>query len=162
MAAQYSIDMGGGDQLEMRVSPWTGTKLFHNAQQLKRGWFSSRFKLTGVDGKEHEVRLQNNFFDSLPKLILDGTVKAYAPPLPTWAFLVVGGAYLQVVVSVLLVGGPVGAIPGLVAAFYAQNAIRGNEDANTGAMMAIGYVVLAWVVWAIFAFVVLALLISSS
>jgi len=161
MSTRYTVEFGAGDQLEIQVSPWTGTKLFYQGQQLKKGWFSPKFQLTGSDGQNHDVRLQSNFIDALPKIVIDGQVKEYAPPLPGWAWLIIGGAILQAGVSIILLGGWLGAIPGLVAMFYAQNAIRGNEDSTTGAMIAIGYVVAAWVIWAIWSFVVLAILYAT-
>ncbi len=153
--ATYSVPLGeSGDMLEIRSSVWVGTRLFYRGNRLKKGLFARSFKLEGTGGQTYEIRLKNRVFDSLPGIMINGADIPYAPPLEWWMYLISAGAILEVLVSLIVIGGILGAIPGIVAFYLAQNTMRSTENKGVSALLALVIVGAAWVIWVIWSFIV--------
>ena len=150
MATSYSIPLGAtGESVELRVSVWAGVRLFYRGERLKRkGPFKPIFEARTSDGQTHEIRMRGRLLDMLPRIFVDGTEVEYAPPLPVWMLLISGIALAQVIVSVAVIGGFVGAFPGLLAFYLGQGAMRRFDNQLVGALVALALAVAAWLIWA--------------
>ena len=139
----------------------TGNRFFHNGNRIKKKLFSKKFKLMTGDGQEHTIEMKGQFFDSLPKILVDGAEVSYVEKLATWQYAISGLALLEIFVSFLVVGGVLGAIPGFIAFYLSQNIMRSNENTGTGAILALVTVGAAWVIWGILAVLVFAVALNS-
>jgi len=144
----YSVPLeDGGDPLELRMSIWTGAHLVYHGQRLRRSGLMPVFRLQDAQDRERTITLRSRFFDSLPRVLVDGKEVEYVEPLPWWGTMITATGPILVLVSLFGIGDLAGATLGLVAYYLGQNAIRSAENPASGAMVAAGLAVLAWGGW---------------
>lgn len=80
-----------------------------------------KFTLQRNDGTVVEARLRSNYIDTFPQLIVDKTVYSAVKPL-AWYELV----WSALPILILFIGGALGAVCGLVAAYFNSRVFRMN------------------------------------
>lgn len=157
--ATYSIPLGAsGDALELRVNPFSGNRLFHNGQRVRRKFLANKFNVQAGDGQTYEVMLRSRYIDVLPKALVNGQEVKYAEPLATWMYVISGTALLLVLVSIIFAGGVFTALVAALAFYFGQTAMRGMENTALAGIIALALSGLAWLIWIVFVVAVLALL----
>lgn len=96
---------------------FSGPKLLIDDEVIKGSW--GKYTLRRDDGTEVFARLVNNIFDPIPQLVVDGKVYSSVPPLP-WIQMGWAGAPILL----LFIGGMIGAILGLLAAYLNTRIFR--------------------------------------
>ncbi len=96
---------------------FSGPKLLVDSEAVKGSW--GKYTLRRNDGQEVLARLNNNFLDPIPQLIVGGRLYAPIPPLP-WFQMAWAGAPILL----LFVGGLIGALLGVLAAYLNTHIFR--------------------------------------
>ncbi len=94
-----------------------GAKLLVDDEPIKNDW--GKYTLRRNDGTEVQARLQSNLIDPVPQLLIDGQKYAAVTPLKWYELIWAGWPIL-----LLLVGGAVGAICGVLAAYSNSRIFR--------------------------------------
>lgn len=109
----YAVNIEGfeGQQIEVKMSFWTGAKLFLNGKPAPKGSKRGEMVLQRNDGKQVIATWNPQALGlDIPQLIVDGKTIILAKPLQ-WYQWIWGGWP----VALLFVGGALGAIAGLIA-----------------------------------------------
>jgi hypothetical protein len=151
--ADYTIPLGtSGDSIVVKVNPILGgMQMFHLGERIKRKFLANKFAVTDTSGAEHEVRLKNNFLDSLPAIHVDGVEHPYAPPLPTLVKVITGSTLVIIIASIVVAGGLVGALIGAAAWWFSQSVARSIENKTTALLAATAIAGAGWLVYIVLA-----------
>ena len=114
-------DSFSGRGLALRPSSfWRGPQLLIDGAKAagSRGRFSLRDNL----GKERQIRLKSNRIDPIPRVEIDGASLQIARPLTWYEY-----AWISVPILLAHVGGALGALFGILAAYSSARVFRSNR-----------------------------------
>jgi hypothetical protein len=96
-----------------------GPKLIVDGQVIKNNW--GKYMLRRNDGADVQARLQTNLIDPIPYLLLDGKKYFVVAPLKWYELIWAGWP-----IALLFVGGALGALCGVLAAYTNSRIFRSN------------------------------------
>jgi len=122
MSYNVNIDGCEGQNIELRVSFFSGPKLFVNGEPAPKGNKRGEMVLRRNDGREIVARWKPQFMGlDVPQLVVDGETLAVVEPLKWYEWLWGGLPILLV-----FVGGLLGALAGVIGFFINTKVFRSN------------------------------------
>lgn len=111
MPTRYPVEIPGCEnkKVELQVAGFLSPiKLFVDDEPARPGKMRNELVVRGKGGKNISVYVQNAFFDTVPKLRVDGKTIVVTPPLKWYQYVWCGLPLIFI-----LIGGLMGAIAGL-------------------------------------------------
>lgn len=124
MAKRYPVKIPGfeSDDIELESSGFfSPARLFINGNKAEAGSKNNEVLLRKQDGSTTSLFFQNAFFDTVPRLLVNGKSIQIAPPLAWYQYV-----YSGLPLLLILVGGVVGAVLGMVAFILNIRIMRGS------------------------------------
>ncbi|MAT41304.1 MAG: hypothetical protein CL609_03105 [Anaerolineaceae bacterium] len=149
MPTRYPVDIPGCEnkKVEVQVAGFiTPIKIFVNDEPARPGKKRNELILKGKNGKPVSVYIQSAFFDTVPRLRVDGKTIYVAPPLK-WHQYVWAGVPLILV----LYGGMLGAILALLGFIFNIRLARSNLSPLLRFAAIGGITILVWAIYFVMA-----------
>ena len=149
MPIRYPVNIPGCEnkKVEVQVAGFiTPIKIFVNDEQARPGKRRNELILKGKNGKPVSVYIQSAFFDTVPRLRVDGKTINVAPPLKWHQYLWSG-----VPLILVLYGGMLGAILGLIGFIFNIRLSRSGLSPLLRFAAIGGITILAWAVYFVLA-----------
>lgn len=108
----YNLKIEGfeGQNMEVKVSFWSGTKLLINGEPAPKGTKRGEMLIQRNDGKQVNASWKPQFLGlDVPQLVVDGNVVTLVEPLKWYQWVWSGWP-----VMLLFIGGALGAIAGMI------------------------------------------------
>ena len=110
--------------VEIETGWLKGPRLLVDGSEAPRGGKRGSFRLRRDDGSETEVRFKPDWIDPVPKLEVDGQLLQVARPLRWYEWVWIG-----LPITLLFVGGFIGALAGFIAASASVHVMRSERGA---------------------------------
>jgi len=139
-----------GQDIEIKASMWTGTRMFINGQKAPKGQHRGEMSMTRNDGRVVNARwIPQMFGFDTSQLEVDGKNYILTPPLK-WYEVVLSALPLVMV----FIGGMLGAIIGIVAFSASASIFRSGMNQAVKILLSLLVIVVAVIAYIIFAAIV--------
>jgi hypothetical protein len=118
----YKANIAGfeGQEIEVKVSFWTGSKLLVNGKPAQRGQKRGEMLLQRNDGRQVSATWKQQALGlDVPQLVVDGNLIKLVEPLKWYEWLWSG---LPILLAFM--GGALGAIAGMIAVYFNSKVFR--------------------------------------
>jgi hypothetical protein len=148
----YTIPLGfSDDSVQLQMSMLSPDRLFHRGERVKLSGLLPRWaNVQASDGKTYRVSLHPAWLEPAPEVRINNVPSDYLPPFPRWVKSFTIALVIQIVLSFLIVGGPVSGLVGVFAFLMARRASRAVDDPQTANTIGLFLLVTAWTAWALF------------